>query len=34
LSEVFLPKLAASGVDQATIRKLTCDNPFRAFARA
>ncbi len=34
LSEVLLPKLDAAGVDQATIRKLTCDNPFRAFARA
>ena len=33
LSEVFLPKLAAAGVDAATIRKLTCDNPFRAYAR-
>ena len=33
LSEVFLPKLAAAGVDDATIHKLTCDNPFRAFAR-
>jgi len=33
LSEVFLPKLAASGVDQATINKLVRDNPFRAFAR-
>jgi len=33
LSEVFLPKLAAAGVDDATIRKLTCANPFRAFAR-
>jgi phosphotriesterase-related protein len=33
LSEVFLPKLAAAGVDIATIRKLTCDNPFRAFAQ-
>ena len=33
LSEVFLPKLIAAGVDDATIRKLTCDNPFRAFAR-
>ena len=33
LSEVFLPKLAAAGVDDATIRKLTCDNPFQAFAR-
>jgi phosphotriesterase-related protein len=33
LSELFLPKLAAAGVDGATIRKLTCENPFRAFAR-
>ena len=33
LSEVFLPKLAVAGVDDATIRKLTCDNPFQAFAR-
>ena len=33
LSEIFLPKLAAAGVDDATIRKLTCDNPFRAYAR-
>jgi phosphotriesterase-related protein len=33
LSEVFLPKLAASGVDEATIRQLTHDNPFKAFAR-
>ncbi|MGH6925771.1 MAG: phosphotriesterase family protein [Propylenella sp.] len=33
LSEVFLPKLAASGVDRATIDKLIRDNPFRAFAR-
>lgn len=33
LSEVFLPKLEASGVDAATIDKLTRDNPFRAFAR-
>ena len=33
LSEVFLPKLAASGVDRATIDTLTRDNPFRAFAR-
>jgi len=33
LSEVFLPKLAAAGADDATIRKLTCENPFRAFAR-
>ncbi len=33
LSETFLPKLAVAGIDDATIRKLTCDNPFRAFAR-
>ncbi len=33
LSEHFLPKLDAAGVDEGTIRKLTCDNPFRAFAR-
>jgi phosphotriesterase-related protein len=33
LSEVFLPKLRAAGVDEATIHHLTCDNPFRAFAR-
>lgn len=33
LSEVFLPKLVAAGVDDATIRALTCANPFRAFAR-
>lgn len=33
LSQTFLPKLAASGVDAATIAMLTRDNPFRAFAR-
>ena len=33
LSEVFLPKLAASGVDAGTIERVTRDNPFRAFAR-
>ena len=33
LSDVFLPKLRASGVDAATIATLTRDNPFRAFAR-
>ncbi|MCD6286043.1 MAG: esterase [Anaerolineae bacterium] len=33
ISETFLPKLAASGVDAATIVQLTRDNPFRAFAR-
>ena len=33
LSERFLPKLQASGVDQATIHQLTHTNPFQAFAR-
>jgi phosphotriesterase-related protein len=33
LFDVFLPKLAASGVDAATIDVLVRDNPFRAFAR-
>ena len=33
LSEIFLPKLVASGVDATTIDMLTQDNPFRAFAR-
>jgi len=33
LSERFLPKLAVAGVDQATIDRVTHDNPFRAFAR-
>jgi phosphotriesterase-related protein len=33
ISETFLPKLRAAGVDGATIRMLTCENPFRAFAR-
>ena len=33
LTEVFLPKLAAAGVDDATIRQLTVTNPFNAFAR-
>lgn len=33
LSEVFLPKLQAAGVDAATLRTLTHDNPFKAFAR-
>jgi len=33
LSERFLPKLRACGVDEATIEQLTCENPFRAFAR-
>ena len=33
IGEVFLPKLRAAGVDDAMIRRLTHDNPFRAFAR-
>ena len=33
LSEQFLPKLRAVGVDEATIHQLTHVNPYRAFAR-
>jgi phosphotriesterase-related protein len=33
ISEHFLPKLRASGVDEETIHQLVVDNPFRAFAR-
>jgi phosphotriesterase-related protein len=33
LSQHFLPKLRAAGVDEATIHQLTWTNPFRAFAR-
>jgi phosphotriesterase-related protein len=33
LSEQFLPKLRAAGVDAETIRQLTVANPFSAFAR-
>jgi phosphotriesterase-related protein len=33
LSEIFLPKLREAGVDEATLKQLTVDNPFRAFAR-
>ena len=33
ISECFLPKLRAAGVDQDTIHQLTYTNPFRAFAR-
>lgn len=33
LFEQFLPRLRAAGVDETTIRQLTQDNPFRAFAR-
>jgi phosphotriesterase-related protein len=34
LSETFLPRLRAAGVDEAAIRLLTVANPWRAFARA
>jgi phosphotriesterase-related protein len=33
ISERFLPKLGEAGVDAATIRRLTHENPFHAFAR-
>lgn len=33
LSEMFIPKLRAAGVDDATITQLTHDNPFNAFSR-
>jgi phosphotriesterase-related protein len=33
IAEEFLPKLRNVGIDNATIRRLTHDNPFRAFAR-
>jgi phosphotriesterase-related protein len=33
LSEVFLPKLRAAGLDEATLVQLTHTNPFEAFAR-
>ncbi len=33
ISQVFIPKLRAAGVDDATIDQLTRQNPFRAFAR-
>jgi phosphotriesterase-related protein len=32
LSEQFLPQLSSAGVDDATIQRLTVDNPFDAFA--
>jgi phosphotriesterase-related protein len=34
LAEQFLPKLRAAGVPETVIHKLTCENPFRAFAQA
>ena len=33
LMEDQVMQLRQAGVDDATIRRLTCDNPFRAFAR-
>jgi phosphotriesterase-related protein len=33
ISEQFLPKLRAAGVDEETVRQLTHTNPFLAFAR-
>lgn len=33
IGETFLPKLAAAGIGEATIRQLTHTNPFMAFAR-
>ena len=33
LSDVFLPKLRETGVDEGITRQLTCENPFRAFSR-
>ncbi len=33
LTHTFLPALRRAGVDQATIERLTHENPFRAFAR-
>jgi phosphotriesterase-related protein len=33
LTETFLPKLREAGVDEATVRRLTHDNPFEAYAR-
>jgi phosphotriesterase-related protein len=33
LTEEFLPKLRAAGVDEVTINRLTNVNPYRAFAR-
>jgi phosphotriesterase-related protein len=33
LPEAFLPALAAYGISEAAIHQMTCENPFRAFAR-
>ena len=34
LTETFLPRLREAGVEEATVAKLTRDNPFHAFARS
>lgn len=34
LSETFLPKLWAAGIDRSTTNQLTCNNPFKAFSRS
>jgi len=33
ITDHFLPSLRQAGVNEALIQKLTCENPFRAFAR-
>ena len=33
LSEHFLPKLRQAGIDEQTIKQMTCQNPFNAFSR-
>ncbi|MBL8133787.1 MAG: esterase [Anaerolineae bacterium] len=33
LSETFIPKMLAAGIDEAMVRRLTHTNPFAAFAR-
>ena len=33
LGDAFVPLLRAAGVDEVNINRLTCANPFRAFAR-
>jgi phosphotriesterase-related protein len=33
LAEVFLPRAREAGIDEATVGRLTRENPFHAFAR-
>ena len=33
LTETFLPKLRKAGIDEKTLRAVTRDNPFQAYAR-